>query len=536
MKSLIVAFLLLISSIAYSQSGVGYLNYTIYNIATYNGGANVYANSATDFNNMFNTANGTTIYKSGVTTASNAIYFSQTFFTGVPNGGAYFGIKSYGYFIPKETGTYSFAIDGDDGVDFSLNGAVVTSEYGPHGFSGYRYGSINLVAGQSYTFVARMQQTGGGWGMYLTWKRPSQSSYAVQADELYSTQPTVTQQLKVQFNFNFNTLITPTNFSTNIYTYANNAYTLTPNNTATAISTSDTVDVSTSVDTTKNKAEALGLTTTTNLTSLYNGIITVSNVYLAFQEYSNKGLLGNTAGNYFTSAAQYIAADVNNDGQFDETDCYLLLQHLTGKKSLVSTLPNMLKLYNQSTYDSINHTNWSAYSGTRSLVPFTLPSGKLNDTFYVATIWLGDAKLSYSTKQTAGVATFSLESPVSNKIQSSIVTQLIGDSVYATITLDPLQQAVVGTQYHLNYDSSILQYQSATFTTVNNSNNFSTNKGQYINFGSLITNGTGMLDNTTKYVISFKPLVKLTNVLGLITITPIDAVNQSGTQLKITVN
>jgi hypothetical protein len=372
--------------------------------------------------------------------------------------------------------------------------------------------------------------------MYLTWKRPSQSSYAVQADELYSTQPTVTQQLKVQFNFNFNTLITPTNFSTNIYTYANNAYTLTPNNTATAISTSDTVDVSTSVDTTKNKAEALGLTTTTNLTSLYNGIVTVSNVYLAFQEYSNKGLLGNTAGNYFTSAAQYIAADVNNDGQFDETDCYLLLQHLTGKKSLVSTLPNMLKLYNQSTYDSINHTNWSAYSGTRSLVPFTLPSGKLNDTFYVATIWLGDAKLSYSTKQTAGVATFSLESPVSNKIQSSIVTQLIGDSVYATITLDPLQQAVVGTQYHLNYDSSILQYQSTTFTTVNNSNNFSTNKGQYINFGSLITNGTGVLDNTTKYVISFKPLIKLTNVLGLITITPIDAVNQSGTQLKITVN
>jgi len=81
-----------------------------------------------------------------------------------------------------------------------------------------------------------------------------------------------------------------------------------------------------------------------------------------------------------------------------------------------------------------------------------------------------------------------------------------------------------------------LQYQSTTFITVNNSNNFSTNKGQYINFGSLITNGTGVLDNTTKYVISFKPLVKLTNVLGLITITPIDAVNQSGTQLKITVN
>jgi hypothetical protein len=533
MKKLIVLFLLLICSIAYSQSGVGYLNYTVYNIIS--NGAGQYANSATDFVNMFDVTKGATVYTSGTSTAAKTLFFANGWQpSNLPYSGSYTGIKITGWFVPKETGAYSFGIDGDDGVDFLLDGNVVTSFYGPHGFGGYRYGSVNLAAGKVYTFMARYQNWGGGWGMYLVWKRPSQSTWTTQANEVYSTQPVIVPSLKVQFNFT--NLTNPTTFSTNIYTYANNTYTLTPNNTATAISSTDTVDVSNSVDTTKNKAQGLGLTTTTNLTTLYNNIITVSNVYLAFQEYANQGLLGRTMGNYFTSGVQYIAADVNNDSTFDEKDCYLLLQHLTGKKSLVSTLPNLLKLYNTSTYDSINHSNWSSYSGLKSIVPFTLPSGKLNDTFYVSTIWSGDVKLAYSTTQTAGIASFSLMSPNSNQIQSSIITQLIGDSVYATITLDPLQQMVVGTQYHLNYDSSILQYQTTKFTAIGNSTNFSANRGSYINLGSLITDGTTVLNNTTKYVVIFKPTVKLTNVLGLISVTPVDAVNQSGTQLKIMIN
>lgn len=534
MKKLIVTLLiLLISIVAHSQSGMGYLNYTIYNIV--NNGAGQYANSSTDFANMFDLTKGATVYSSGTTVASNLLYFNGSFFTTVPNGGNYFGIRTTGYFVPKETGTYIFEIDGDDAEDFAINGTVIVSNYGPHGFTGYKYGTVNLIAGQIYTFVSRFEQWAGGWGMYLQWKRPSQSTYSIQSNEVYSSQPTsITPPLSVQFNFNFNTLITPTNFSANAYDYANNAYTLTPNNAATVISSNNIVDVSNIIDTAKNKAEGLGLTTTTNLTTLYNGIITVSDVYLAFQEYSNKGLLGGTMGTYFTSAIQYITADVNNDGVFNETDCYLLLEHLTGKQSLVSTLSNMLKLYNKSTYDSINHTNWSSYSGLKSIVPFTLPSGKYNDTFYVSTAWLGDVNLTYSSKQTAGVATFDVSSQ--NQIYSYIVTQLVGDSVYATITLNPMLQQVTGVQYHLSYDSSMLQYQRTQFTTAGNSTNFSTDKGSYINFGSLVTDGSTTLDNTTKYLIVFKPSVKLTNALGLIAITPIDAVNQAGNQLKITIN
>lgn len=533
MKKLIVTFVLTILSIlTYAQSGVGYLNYTIYNI--YNNGAGAYAYSSSDFVNMFDVTKGATVYSNGTTIANNVLYFNGSFFTSVPNGGNYFGIKATGYFVPKETGTYIFAIDGDDGVDFSLNGNVVTAFYGPHGFGGYRYGSINLVAGQAYTFMSRFQQWGGGWGMYLIWKRPSQSTYSVQLDEVYSN--AVTPTLNVAFNFN--NLTNPTLFSANVYNLANNVFTTTPTNTPTAISSADTVVVNSSIDTNKvngnYKTQYLQLTTSTNLTTLYNSIVTVSDVYLAFQEYSNKGLLGNTMGTYFASAVQYINADVNFDGQFNETDCYLLLQHLTGQQSLITSLPNLIKLYNKSTYDSINHNNWNLYAGTHNFFPFTLNTSTYNYKYNVSVAWLGDVNMSNSTTQTAGVATFSV--PTSNQIYSSIMTQLVGDSIYATISLDPAQQLVVGTQYHLNYDSSILKFQRMDFNTVNNSTNFKKDEGNYINFGSLITDGSTFLNSTTKYRAVYTSNIKLKNVLGLITITPIDAVNQIGNQLKIGIN
>ena len=210
MKKLLTFLFLLIFSVTYSQ-GVGYLNYTVYNIVS--NGAGQYANNATNFVNMFDITKGASVYTSGVTTAAKALYFVNSWTpSGVPNGGAYTGIKITGYFVPKETGTYSFGIDGDDGVDFSLDGVVVTSFYGPHGFGGYRFGTINLVAGKTYTFMARYQNWGGGWGLDLAWKRPSQSQWTVQSNEVYSTQPSSPTK-KAVANFNFNTNITPTTFS-----------------------------------------------------------------------------------------------------------------------------------------------------------------------------------------------------------------------------------------------------------------------------------------------------------------------------------
>jgi hypothetical protein len=86
-----------------------------------------------------------------------------------------------------------------------------------------------------------------------------------------------------------------------------------------------------------------------------------------------------------------------------------------------------------------------------------------------------------------------------------------------------------------NYDNTILKFNRVEHKTKGNPTNFGVDKGNYINLGSLITDGSTILDNTTEYKIIFTPLTKLDNVLGLMSIYITDAVNRAGNQLKIKV-
>ena len=104
------------------------------------------------------------------------------------------------------------------------------------------------------------------------------------------------------------------------------------------------------------------------------------------------------------------------------------------------------------------------------------------------------------------------------------------------ITFDPLQQNVVGTQFQLNYDNSVLKFEGVEFKTKGNPMNYGTNKGTFINLGSLITDGNTSLDNTTEYKITFTPTKAITNILGLMGIGTTDVVNKDGKQLKLKVN
>jgi hypothetical protein len=289
----------------------------------------------------------------------------------------------------------------------------------------------------------------------------------------------------------------------------------------------------------------LSYTNQTDLNTLYSSIVGVADVYLAFKELSNRGLFGNETGNEFGYGIQYMNADVTGDGLFNEADTYKLLQHLTGVESLTqySTLTYLMKLYGKSEYDGITKSNWNTqFNSTRSLYPFSLNTGTLNNTYNVSVSWRGDVNLSHSAipvinttasnsvRSSMSIKTMSL--PISNEINASIITEIMGDSVYAYITIDPLQQELVGTQLHLNYDNSLLKFMNVSYKTIGSPTNYGTDKGDYVNFGSLITDG-GVLNNTTEYKISFTTKTKLDNVLGLVSVGFMDAVNKVGTTLKI---
>ena len=284
----------------------------------------------------------------------------------------------------------------------------------------------------------------------------------------------------------------------------------------------------------------------TELNTLYSSIVTVTDVYLAFKELANSGLFGNESGNEFTSGIQFMNADVDGNRLFNEADTYKLLQYLTGVQPLTQypALTYLMKLYSKSDYDAISKSNWKTqFIATRSLFPFSLNTGVLNNTYNVNVTWVGDVNLSHSAPQsvsgvtTNSVRTMSVKSnSVSNEVNAIIMGENVGNKVIVTISLDPLQQEVVGTQFQLNYDNTTLKFEKVEFTTKGNPTNFGSDRGNYITLGSLITDGSTLLDKTTEYKITFVPKIELDGILGLTSISTTDAVNKNGTQLKIKIN
>jgi hypothetical protein len=280
------------------------------------------------------------------------------------------------------------------------------------------------------------------------------------------------------------------------------------------------------------------------LKTLYNSIVTVSDVWLAFKEVANTGIFGNESGKEFTYGVQYLNADVDDNGVFNEADCFLLLQNLTGVKDLVTsyTLDNTIKIIPDSVYNTIGKSIWNsftAYKGNK--YAFSLLDGVTSYNYDLDISFKGDVNLSHSaTPPSNGITTMSVPTirtmAISTDVQSSIMTELSNGKVYAYITFDPLQQNVVGTQFQLNYDNSVLKFEGVEFKTKGNPTNYGTNKGVFVSLGSLITDGSTSLDNTTEYKVIFTPTKAITNTLGLLGIGATDAVSKDGKQLKLKVN
>jgi hypothetical protein len=241
-------------------------------------------------------------------------------------------------------------------------------------------------------------------------------------------------------------------------------------------------------------------------------------------------------------------ADVDGNGIFNEGDTYKLLQHLTGAETIgggSTNLSDYIKLYTKSEYDAITKTNWYTKTNiTRNeYTPLNLSNSTLLNNFNLNATWIGDVNLSHSAQQSvSGVSANSVRSmslltnSVSAEINASIIGEVSNDKVIITISLDPLQQSVVGTQFQLNYDNTKLKFEKVDFITKGNPMNYGTNRGSFVSIGSLITSGDGSLDKTTEYRVVFSPIGIINDILGLTSISTTDAVNKDGKQLKVKLN
>lgn len=371
---------------------------------------------------------------------------------------------------------------------------------------------------------------------YGTWTNPDDQTFT----EFYSnsTSHTVGNVFSVRFTFNFGSLIDETKFSTKMFYTPQGSTTPLPitSNNYVPLNGLGKVDMTSDSDINRT---GVGIYfapyTTSALIALYDQIVTVSDVFIAFKEVANTGLMGNQSGNEFTSGLQYINADIDSNGIFDESDCFRLLQHLTGTRQLVDTfnLSSTMTIMERDQINLITKNNWNTFNILpRDNYPISFTQGILSYNYNLNVSWKGDVNLSHTPSQTvvSKFGTLSAKSST-NEIQAYIETEQINDKVYATIKVDPLNQQVVGTQFRLNYDNTILTFEKIESKA--KGTNFGVNRGEYINLGSLVGDSTSTLDNTTEYKIIFKLNKPTENILGLISVSNTDAVNKDGVQLKI---
>jgi hypothetical protein len=377
---------------------------------------------------------------------------------------------------------------------------------------------------------------------YGTWTNPDDQTFT----EFYTNSTSHTNGAVLSANFNFNIVsgIDKTSFSGKMAYFTNPNIWTNISTTAKPLSGLGKVDMSADFDTTKtNMGFVFQPYPTAALSTLTNQIVTVSDVYLAFKELSNKGLSGD-GGYEFTSGIQYMNADINEDNVFNEEDTYRLLQHLTGARNLTdncNTLGCWMKLMNTTDYNSITKSNWSTFGNNSrdTFAPLNPIARTYAYNYNVNVFWKGDVNLSHSPTQSSvvgnsvGMMNRIISTP-NNVINASILSENIGGKVIVTITLDPLEQSLVGAQFHLKYDNNVLEFEKIECNA--KATNFGNDIGDYINLGSLVMGGLTTLDKTTEYKITFVPKIGIQGTLGLTSISVTDAVNQKGTQLKVNLN
>jgi hypothetical protein len=369
---------------------------------------------------------------------------------------------------------------------------------------------------------------------YGTWSNPDSQTFT----DFYSANvinPIDVPSSKVNFYFGGN--INPAQWSVKAYT----ANGVTPVSTTTGLTLGANGSVVNTTDFVKSKTDMvlyLSKLPSATLTSLYGSVLTIGDAYLAFQELSDRGLTG-TESKAFTSGVQFLNGDVDGNNVFNEIDSYKILQHVIGGTQIVSTWSesNLFRFVKKSTFDGITKANWATTNTPYSAVYPLAVNANINDYVYdVVVAPKGDVNLSHTIAQNTPATqstnrTMNLSMPM--EVSTYVSSEILDGKVVVTIKVNTLGQLVKGIQLKLNYDSDILKYENTEYTTSGNPLNFSNDIGNYISFGSLIYNSNGLLNNNTEYKLTFTPKEAITNTIGLTSIEGIDAVNVSGSTLKI---
>ena len=277
----------------------------------------------------------------------------------------------------------------------------------------------------------------------------------------------------------------------------------------------------------------------TDLTSLAQSIVTVADVYLAFQELTDRGINNDQSGNKFTHGIQYANANLDRDGDFDFNDTYLMLDWLNGGTAFnITGLSSVMRLIETTEYNSVASTDVGNYT-TQTMFPLSLATGTNSYTKNITVSWLGDVNMSHSptptnnltvtgmTVSNAPTAKFMTSQPLLIELYSE--TELKDGKVYVLVKTNNKGVGIGAIQLNLLYNNNILTLDSHNFNS--DATDFINDQGGRISFGSLKT-GEGSINNQSTYEFIFDT-TDTTGSLGLVLVKPVEALTTNNEQVFI---
>ena len=457
------------------------------------------------------------------------------------------------YFVPPTSGTYKFQLNSDDRSDFWFDanddGTITNTGIGM-GNGSREVDITNLTAGVSYKFRVRYEQGAGGANLYLKWKSPEDvaagAAFAFNGNSIYSIDADdVTVTMDYTVNYNIDPDITATDFSVKTYYESGtNQFTANSGQSAVTLASNGSADISDQIDTDFSKVQHVVFDepSSTELATTAAAVVTVADVYLAFQELTDKGINNNETGNKFTHGIQYVNADIDKDGDFDFDDTFVMLDWLNGGTAFsLTNLSSVMRLIETSAYNSVPSTAIGNYT-TTSKFPLGLTNGTTTYTKNITVSWLGDVNLSHSPTPTNNLSITGMtisNAPTMVDTRMYITNaETIELRIESEVKDDKIHYRVRGTyggtpigaiQLLLKYNKDKVQLSDNIFQT--GGTDFVNDQDGIISFGSLkIDDGT--LNNLSTYEFIFTGETSKGS-LGLFLIEDIEAVTTDNEPVNI---
>tara|TARA_B100001564_G_C20669339_1_gene685319 strand:- start:2981 stop:4810 length:1830 start_codon:yes stop_codon:yes gene_type:complete len=311
---------------------------------------------------------------------------------------------------------------------------------------------------------------------------------------------------------------------------------------------------------------------TNDFKTLYEDILTISDVQLALKELATHGSGAINAGISKFNADVAGGTNGASDDILDDSDTYKLLAHVMGVSELYTDVDGdgdvddddannsgvyFFRSTDGSTYTTTTAESFEAngitHQGAVVEVDVDFSNVSSGQTFELYGTWKGDVNLSHSPSVSNGIVNdatsisfappaYSSRSTVNmftgvggaqiDLVEGTLIVEEQGDNVIATISIP--ESNLSAAQIRLNFDDTRLTFDSVQADSGNTTTNFAKLTENRVNFGSINTMGEAMSDTT--YTVTFSKKTEINGVTGLVVLTSTDASDMDAVRVQLNIN